>query len=788
MKRASFTAGLVLCFCGVFCWLFPVLPLIFASVAILLSAVFLILFRRTDRILFRDLLFASVCLFASAIFFFFPVTDFYDTADTYDQQQLTLTATLTEDPVLVSSGIYRYVARPVSGPFSQKFLFFSPVYYTEAGGTVTGTFSFERPSESYFLSNLADGVALEATLETDSEIVTVSDPEFSFYFLSGKVRRFVRANLVRYVSDPEAGFMTAVLTGNKQALAGEDYRALSETGMLHIVAVSGLHVSIFVSFALFFLRKVSRPRLRFFLSILSLGAILLFSGFTPSVCRAVIMSSVLFLNDGFFLESDGLNRLGIAAILILFAAPYAVLSLSFELSFLAALGILLLSRPVERSLVHWLFVYRHVICGSVLRNLISLFSMSLASLCFTFPILLFRLNQLSLWSLILSPVILPVLQICFILTLILLLLCGIPYVLILCPLLGILIRYGVFFMSYVSSSAADLVGAVRGLPPAVLWVLVIAIAAVAVVLFLIPGIKSGSSREKKKKIRYGVSLLLLAAVLLSAYQVAVRVGEVSPGEGVLHTAFLDVGQGNCFVSLLDGEACVIDCGGTKDPGHVAADYLSTLGVDTVKFVLISHLHSDHANGLKDLCEEKEILEIIIPTTEGDADLYLEILELAEKEGATLTELDAGSDGERMLSSATLHLLTKHLDDTAEDQNENSIVGLMEYGDFRAMFTGDITKSAEERLIDAYGSSLKCDVLSVPHHGSKGSSSKDFMKITSPVYAVVSVGAGNSYKHPTKEALNRIDDVGAEIYRTDTMSTVVVLTDGSQMEVSVANES
>ena len=134
------------------------------------------------------------------------------------------------------------------------------------------------------------------------------------------------------------------------------------------------------------------------------------------------------------------------------------------------------------------------------------------------------------------------------------------------------------------------------------------------------------------------------------------------------------------------------------------------------------------------------------------------------------------------------MLTKHLDPTSDDQNENSIVGLCEYGNFRALFTGDITSKAEKRLVSAYGNALDCDVLSVPHHGSKSSSSTAFLNACSPIYAVVSVGAKNTYGHPTEEAMNRISDTGATLYRTDKLSTVAVRTDGEKMEVLSDDES
>ncbi len=792
MKHASFIAAATLCAAALFLWSFPeaVLPLVlFALAAGLITASVYVLYRKRWL---RDILFTFCCLAVSGVLLWFPVSDYHDTVDSYAGKTVTATVTLTEDPVLVSTGTYRYTVRPEKELFSQKFIFFTPVYYADAGGTVTATFSFSRPGDEYTYENRSEGIALQAVLITPEDQVVASDGPISFYTVSGTVRRYVQKTFLRYIGGDEGGFMTAVLTGNKDALSDHDYGVLKQTGMLHIVAVSGLHVSVFVSFVLFFLRKMRNLRLRLILSVLSLGLILLFSGLTPSVCRAVIMNVIVFGGEWFSVGTDPLNRLGIAAVILQLFVPCSVLSLSFQLSFAAALGILLLAGPFTKAAIQWLFVRCHVICGSVLRNLISLFCVSLAAFVFTLPLLWIRLNAYSVWSLYLSPVILPVLEICFFLVLIILVFSFVPFLAFLCKILGILIRYGVNFMTYLASCAASVMDMVESVPIALKWVIAVVALILAGLIFFLPSSKTTSKRKKQQMMKRGISLALLAVSLLTAYQAAesissnLTVGTVAPADGVIQTAFLDVGQGNCFVTVLDDEAYVVDCGGTKEPGIVAADYLTSAGIDTVKFVLISHLHDDHANGLSDLCAEKEIREIIIPYTEGDAALYAEITALAAEEGATLTVIE--EDTERTLGNSVLRLLTKHLDPNSDDQNENSIVGFCEYGNYRAMFTGDITSKAEKRLVSAYGKALDCDILSVPHHGSKSSSCDSFLEACSPVYAVISVGAKNSYGHPTGEAIGRISAVGASILRTDETSTVIIRSDGEMMEVLSSDES
>lgn len=792
MKRAAFTAACILLAATLLFWTIPDLILPAGALSFFLIFLTIPCYVAFRKRFLRDVLYGCCCFLCSALILYSPVTDFFEVRNEYEGETMVLTAVLTEDPQINDNGIYRYVVRPVDGPFSQKFVFFGPDALTSAGGTITAEFTFKKTNDSYYLENMSEGIVFNARLRTSAADVVISDPEPSFLTVSASLRRYVGKTLLRVVGGTEHGFLYAMLTGDKTMLSDRDYLSLEDTGMLHIVAVSGLHVSIFVSFVLFFLQKVRNLRLQLILSLLSLGMILLLAGFTPSVCRAVIMNGILFSHRLFALGSDRFNRLGIAAVLILLVSPCAALSLSFQLSFAAAFGILLLAKPITDVLVQGLFVRCNVICGSVLLNLVSLFGMSVAAFVFTLPLLWLRLDSYSVWSLLLSPIILPILEICFFATLAILCFAWIPFLLPFLRLLGYLLKYGVKFMTEILEYASSLMESADHLPAALKWVIGGAALLLAVFCFFVPAGKTKSKKKQKNLIRRGVGVVLAVIALLTVYQAADSVvsditeGNVAPAEDVLQLAFLDVGQGNCFVSVLNGEAYVVDCGGTKRPGVVAADYLTSAGVDTVKFVLISHLHDDHANGLVDLCEEKKILEIIIPYTEGDPALYAQIVTLAAEEGATLTVLE--TDSERALGGSTLRMLTKHLDPVSEDQNENSIVGFCEYGEFRAMFTGDITSSAEKRLVTAYGKNLKCDVLSIPHHGSKSSSCAQFLEVTDPVYGVISVGANNTYGHPTEEVLSRLSYAGVKVLRTDAQSTILIRSDGVKMEVSSDYES
>lgn len=169
MKRASFTAAVVFCAAALFFWSFPdaFLPTILFTVAAV--GIVLVLFLLYRKRWLRDVFFALCCLTVSAVILWFPVSDYYETIDTYDGKTVAATATLTEDPVLTTNGFYRYTARLPRENFSAKIEFYSSVYYTDAGGTVTATFTFSRLPDEWKDSYRAEGIALFAEMSTPVE-------------------------------------------------------------------------------------------------------------------------------------------------------------------------------------------------------------------------------------------------------------------------------------------------------------------------------------------------------------------------------------------------------------------------------------------------------------------------------------------------------------------------------------------------------------------------------------------------------------------------------------------
>jgi beta-lactamase superfamily II metal-dependent hydrolase len=255
------------------------------------------------------------------------------------------------------------------------------------------------------------------------------------------------------------------------------------------------------------------------------------------------------------------------------------------------------------------------------------------------------------------------------------------------------------------------------------------------------------------------------------------------GSGGVTVHFLDVGQGKAILIQSGGENAVIDVG-ENGQGSGAISYLRERGVEKIDLLIGTHPHSDHIGDMDMLIEAFEIGEILLPdipaavtpTTQTYTDLLLAI----GKKGLQITLAQPGEA--YSLGDATLTILSPLAAYT--ELNELSVATRLVYGETAFLFTGDIEAAAEADILES-GRSLKADVLDVAHHGSNSSSTADFLERVRPSIAVISCGVDNSYGHPARDAVERLQTAGATIYRTDLDGAVVVTSDGNTVEVETA---
>ena len=283
------------------------------------------------------------------------------------------------------------------------------------------------------------------------------------------------------------------------------------------------------------------------------------------------------------------------------------------------------------------------------------------------------------------------------------------------------------------------------------------------------------------KIKSIISAILIIVITFCISGCSVEIKLTDNSDNV-RVHFLDVGQGDSiFIELTDGKSMLIDASTVKY-GEGIADYIKDNGYSKIDYLVATHPHADHIGGMQDVVEQLEIGEIYMPKASSTTKTYKNLLKAIKAKGNKINTAKAGntiySD-----SSLGIDILAPN-SDSYEEINDYSVVIKLVYGSKSFLFTGDAEKLSENEIT----ADVSADVLKVGHHGSSTSSSDKFIKRVNPEYAVISCGEGNSYGHPHKETIKTLNKYDIEVFRTDTMGTIIAQTDGESLEITDKNKS
>lgn len=249
--------------------------------------------------------------------------------------------------------------------------------------------------------------------------------------------------------------------------------------------------------------------------------------------------------------------------------------------------------------------------------------------------------------------------------------------------------------------------------------------------------------------------------------------------GTLTVTWLDVGQGDAAVIQCGGQSMLIDGGKPEKSSYIYA-WLQQHGLSYLDVIVATHVDADHIGGLSGALNYASVGTAYCPETTGTTETFQSFVKYLAKRDRNITVPTAGETfalgGAQVQILGPLH--------SAEDSNDNSIVLKVSFGATSFLFTGDAERAEEQDLLNA-GVNLQSTVLKVGHHGSDSSTSYPFLRAVAPQYAVISVGAGNSYGHPTEAVLSRLRDAGVTTFRTDMQGEITAVSDGQTVNFSVA---
>ena len=381
----------------------------FCSVTGCLFIIFNALGKKIAKIFLAAFIGASVCMSA----WLFKYINYGKQRNALcDGEKHTVRLVMTDDGRKTLSGYYLYPAKPESAPLAGEITVITreplecPVFTA-----IEGEFKFSAPEGKYTATNYASSTV--ASVFIDAKKASFSEADgFIFSKAIYSARKYIEKN-IEAVAEKKQGFLKALILGRKQEMSLRQREALSDAGLSHIVAVSGLHISVFIAFLskLFsFVRNRFIRNITFILAVFLLAAV---CGFTSSVVRAALMSALAFSGNLLRRKSDNLNNLGVAALIIVIAAPLSAVSASFLLSFGATLGIILLAEKFSVLSSTAFFRLTKHYPNRVFRFFSGLFCTSIAAFFFTFPLLYYFFGGQSFISVFSNIVCLPIVSILY---------------------------------------------------------------------------------------------------------------------------------------------------------------------------------------------------------------------------------------------------------------------------------------------------------------------------------------------------------------------------------------
>jgi len=601
--------------------------------------------------------------------------------------------------------------------------------------------------------------------KSDNFILTTEGKIF-FPDMVFKIRRSIDDIIFNRHDLMTASLLRGLLLADRNMIDYEIKEKFINAGVIHILAVSGLHVG-YIAFIFFVLFQRFNITIKYTLTILGLFAYLVITYSPPSVTRAVAMASVYIVARYIGRNTSTLNTLAIAAFIILIFKPSELFEPGFQLSFAAVLSIVVLTPPINDAITkHELFKKR-----KWLGNLLLFMVVSLAAQIGTLPFTIIYFHKISLIALFANLIVIPLLGIVVSLGIVALIFS------VILPSVGSLYASATILFSHLMFIVTNFFGSIE-----IAYLRINQFSWYDLFLFYVTMIFVGILFHYYKNVYFRMVVVILSMTIMILF-IKLDNYEYFP-DGKLSIMAIDVGQGDAFlIRLPDGEYMLIDAGSSTnyfDNGErIIIPLMDFLGVDSIKYGMISHIDNDHYGGFISLIKEDRVNHIFKPAIDSSDRSDVKLENLLWEKGVPFEYYEKKII---KLLNLRLYILNGNNDDIIFDSNDRSGIIKIVYGNTSFIFTGDASKKIEPTLVNRYGEFLHSNVLKVAHHGSNTSTSEKFLEYVNPSYAIISAGEGNHFNHPSQEVIDLLTKKNVQILRTDKQGAILLRSDGENIEV------
>lgn len=557
-------------------------------------------------------------------------------------------------------------------------------------------------------------------------------------------------NANRNMPKRTANLLLGILIGERDNIQEDIIESFRTANLSHILAVSGAHTSYIILGITYLISKSKTPkRIGYIITIINLLIFIIITGASYSVVRACIMAIVVIGAKICYRKENFFTSICISLIIILIQNPFAINDIGLKLSFMGTAGIVIFNKSITNFFIKL----------KIKQKIAEALSVTFSAQLMIMPITILNFNTISLTFFISNILASPLLGIIIIFGFISIFISSIlnPISKILFLILHIFLE----LLILVSKVTEKIPGSsILVKTPNILFAIVYYILILFFNYFFV--IKQNPTRRFHKKIIKIITIKniknafkVIAVVFLIMLLLTRIVRIINP---TLKIYFIDVGQGDSTLIVTPKNKKILIDGG-EGRTNVLFQYLLDRRINKIDYIIISHFDSDHCNGLIEIIEKMRVENIVMSKQSKESEEYKKILEIIKQKNIKVSSVKAE---DKIIIEKNLY--TKILNPAEkfefQDLNNNAIVAKLVYKNFSMLFTGDIEK-AEENLAKKYKNELKSTILKVAHHGSKTSTSEEFLKYVEPQIALIGVGENNKFGHPNQITIEKLKNIRSQ---------------------------
>lgn len=557
-------------------------------------------------------------------------------------------------------------------------------------------------------------------------------------------------NANRNMPKRTANLLLGILIGERDNIQEDIIESFRTANLSHILAVSGAHTSYIILGITYLISKSKTPkRIGYIITIINLLIFIIITGASYSVVRACIMAIVVIGAKICYRKENFFTSICISLIIILIQNPFAINDIGLKLSFMGTAGIVIFNKSITNFFIKL----------KIKQKIAEALSVTFSAQLMIMPITILNFNTISLTFFISNILASPLLGIIIIFGFISIFISSIlnPISKVLFLILHIFLE----LLILVSKVTEKIPGSsILVKTPNILFAIVYYILILFFNYFFV--IKQNPTRRFHKKIikiitikniKNGFKVIAVVFLIMLLLTRIVRI--INP---TLKIYFIDVGQGDSTLIVTPKNKKILIDGG-EGKTNVLFQYLLDRRINKIDYIIISHFDSDHCNGLIEIIEKMRVENIVMSKQSKESEEYKKNLEIIKQKNIKVSSVKAE---DKIIIEKNLY--TKILNPAEkfefQDLNNNAIVAKLVYKDFSMLFTGDIEK-AEENLAKKYKNELKSTILKVAHHGSKTSTSEEFLKYVEPQIALIGVGENNKFGHPNQITIEKLKNIRSQ---------------------------